>query len=118
LYVKIPSQALQSWKNYYKFRGGYLTIGNPDHRDRFVLEILKDPDIREFVDLPPALLFRNIKGSALEPFILFGFDIAVRVGRVVLIRLGGQPVPKRLDAPAELPGDPSNAPGTKKQQDD
>ena len=59
--------------------GTWHTIGKPDHHDRFVSDMLKDPDIRtsgnSFIN-PPAPFYININGSCTEPFILLGFDIA------------------------------------------
>jgi hypothetical protein len=59
----------------------------------------------------------NIKGSAQEPFILFGFDISVCIGgRIGFVRFSGEPITKGFDAFAELAGDPADSAGSEKQK--
>lgn len=49
---------------------------------------------------------------------LFRFDISVGVCRFLLVGFGAKPIAKGLDAFAELTGDPADATGSKKKQDD
>ena len=52
-----------------------------------------------------------------EPLLLFWFDIAVDVRRVLVLFLRGKSISKSFDAFAKFTGDPAYATGSKKKQD-